>query len=177
MAFTSFLLLAAAQLAAAHFQLQFPLWRADALAQNTSYSEWIYPCREPGSFSVSAWAGELTGSRRCQCAIWCKRQPNGMAALDRLRPDDAPPSVDLHLHQCRPGRQCHQLQLYPDSWCYVERDRCWSSVSAKSPVSARAYPYRWRARLRPGGHSRGTFHPRSATISRDVPELLQPGIR
>ncbi|KAI1347518.1 hypothetical protein F5Y01DRAFT_243582 [Xylaria sp. FL0043] len=31
-------------LVSAHFQLEYPAWRADALAENTTYSEWDYPC-------------------------------------------------------------------------------------------------------------------------------------
>ncbi|KAI0975275.1 hypothetical protein F4678DRAFT_484947 [Xylaria arbuscula] len=31
-------------LVSAHFQLEYPAWRADSLAENTTYSEWDYPC-------------------------------------------------------------------------------------------------------------------------------------
>ncbi|KAI8629007.1 hypothetical protein F5Y19DRAFT_476098 [Xylariaceae sp. FL1651] len=38
------LLPAAVQLASAHFQLEYPEWRSDSLAEGTTYSQWDYPC-------------------------------------------------------------------------------------------------------------------------------------
>ncbi|KAK1752648.1 hypothetical protein QBC47DRAFT_389023 [Echria macrotheca] len=38
------LLLATAQLATAHFALDYPDWRANTLTSGTNYSQWIYPC-------------------------------------------------------------------------------------------------------------------------------------
>lgn len=41
----SLVLLAAAQLATAHFGIEFPEWRADTLAdEDGPYSQWEYPC-------------------------------------------------------------------------------------------------------------------------------------
>lgn len=37
-------LFATVGLVSAHFQLEYPAWRADSLAENTTYSEWDYPC-------------------------------------------------------------------------------------------------------------------------------------
>ncbi|KAI0422807.1 hypothetical protein F5X98DRAFT_103766 [Xylaria grammica] len=31
-------------LVSAHFQVEYPVWRADSLAENTTYSQWDYPC-------------------------------------------------------------------------------------------------------------------------------------
>lgn len=42
---TSIVLLGAAQLAAAHFGIEYPEWRADTLAmEDGPYSQWDYPC-------------------------------------------------------------------------------------------------------------------------------------
>ena len=43
MALTALFLLAAAQLASAHFGLEYPQWRADTL-KNKTFSQWTYPC-------------------------------------------------------------------------------------------------------------------------------------
>ncbi|KAI1361204.1 hypothetical protein F5Y08DRAFT_342941 [Xylaria arbuscula] len=37
-------LFAAAWLVSAHFQLTYPAWRADTLADNTTFDQWSYPC-------------------------------------------------------------------------------------------------------------------------------------
>lgn len=44
--------LAAAQLAAAHFGINYPAWRADTLSDEETYSQWEYPCMS-SSFSIS----------------------------------------------------------------------------------------------------------------------------
>ena len=45
MAFATFLLVVgAAQHASAHFNLLYPAWRADSLA-NANYSQYVFPCR------------------------------------------------------------------------------------------------------------------------------------
>jgi hypothetical protein len=31
-------------LASAHFKLDYPSWRGDSLAENTTYDQWSYPC-------------------------------------------------------------------------------------------------------------------------------------
>lgn len=42
------LLAAAAQLASAHFGLEYPVWRTDTLAnEDGPYSQWTYPCELP----------------------------------------------------------------------------------------------------------------------------------
>jgi len=41
---TTFLLLAAAQLATAHFGLEYPTWRDTTLGTGHNYSQWNYPC-------------------------------------------------------------------------------------------------------------------------------------
>lgn len=38
------LLLAASQLASAHFGLTYPEWRADTLENEDLYSQWTWPC-------------------------------------------------------------------------------------------------------------------------------------
>lgn len=41
-------LLAAAQLASAHFGIEYPEWRANTLSEdNPQYSQWTYPCKSP----------------------------------------------------------------------------------------------------------------------------------
>jgi len=45
MAIKTLAILAAAQLAAAHFAIEYPEWRADTLAEETNYSQWDYPCK------------------------------------------------------------------------------------------------------------------------------------
>ncbi|KAI1202874.1 hypothetical protein F5X97DRAFT_286007 [Nemania serpens] len=37
-------LFAAVELASAHFGVVYPAWRADSLAENTTFSQWNYPC-------------------------------------------------------------------------------------------------------------------------------------
>lgn len=37
-------LFAAVELVSAHFEVVHPPWRADSLAENTTYSQWNYPC-------------------------------------------------------------------------------------------------------------------------------------
>ncbi|TGJ82040.1 hypothetical protein E0Z10_g6712 [Xylaria hypoxylon] len=37
-------LLAVVGLVSAHYAVEYPTWRADSLAENTTYSEWNYPC-------------------------------------------------------------------------------------------------------------------------------------
>ena len=45
MALKSLALLAVAQLASAHFGLEYPTWRTDTLSnEDGPYSQWIYPC-------------------------------------------------------------------------------------------------------------------------------------
>ncbi|KAK3693394.1 hypothetical protein B0T22DRAFT_371950 [Podospora appendiculata] len=44
MAVKAFLLLALAHLAAAHFGVEYPTWRANTLLANTTYNQWVYPC-------------------------------------------------------------------------------------------------------------------------------------
>jgi hypothetical protein len=44
MAVAAFLLLAVAQLATAHFGLEYPTWRAATLGSGHNYSQWAYPC-------------------------------------------------------------------------------------------------------------------------------------
>lgn len=46
---TLLLALGAANLAAAHFGLAYPSWRADTLkgTNETGYSQWLYPCTFP----------------------------------------------------------------------------------------------------------------------------------
>ena len=41
---STILLLSALQLSAAHFSIEYPIWRADTLAENTTYDQWRYPC-------------------------------------------------------------------------------------------------------------------------------------
>ena len=36
--------LAAARLAAAHFGMEYPAWRADTLSDEETYDQWVYPC-------------------------------------------------------------------------------------------------------------------------------------
>ncbi|KAL1843560.1 hypothetical protein VTK73DRAFT_2812 [Phialemonium thermophilum] len=38
------LLLGAAHLVAAHFSIEYPVWRADTLNGDEAYSQWLYPC-------------------------------------------------------------------------------------------------------------------------------------
>ncbi|KAI3324640.1 hypothetical protein HD806DRAFT_534106 [Xylariaceae sp. AK1471] len=47
----------AAELASAHFQLEYPSWRADSLAENTTYDQWSYPCAGVpyGAGNVTEW--------------------------------------------------------------------------------------------------------------------------
>lgn len=44
MAGAAFLLLAVAQLATAHFGLEYPTWRSNTLGSGHNYSQWTYPC-------------------------------------------------------------------------------------------------------------------------------------
>jgi hypothetical protein len=37
-------LLTASPLALAHFKIEYPAWRGDSLAENTTYDQWQYPC-------------------------------------------------------------------------------------------------------------------------------------
>lgn len=41
----SIALLAAAQLATAHFGLEYPEWRVDTLKGEEEYSQWVWPCK------------------------------------------------------------------------------------------------------------------------------------
>ncbi|KAI4595305.1 hypothetical protein KJ359_006979 [Pestalotiopsis sp. 9143b] len=55
---TSIVLLGAAQLAAAHFGIEYPEWRADTLAtEDGPYSQWDYPCANvpDGSGNRTQW--------------------------------------------------------------------------------------------------------------------------
>ncbi|KAK8066012.1 hypothetical protein PG997_012759 [Apiospora hydei] len=54
---SSILLLAALQLSAAHFSIEYPTWRADTLAENTTYDQWRYPCAgaAPGAAGRTEW--------------------------------------------------------------------------------------------------------------------------
>jgi hypothetical protein len=54
------LLIIAAHLAAAHFSIEYPSWRADTLAANTTYSQWIYPCTPSLFFRTSPAANFLS---------------------------------------------------------------------------------------------------------------------
>ncbi|KAK3329226.1 hypothetical protein B0H66DRAFT_609953 [Apodospora peruviana] len=50
MTFIAVALLAAAQLATAHFGIEYPEWRANTLSGNTNYSQWVWPCANvPGN--------------------------------------------------------------------------------------------------------------------------------
>lgn len=50
MGVAAFLLLAVAQLATAHFGLEYPEWRANTLGSGHNYSQWAYPCADvPGN--------------------------------------------------------------------------------------------------------------------------------
>jgi len=44
MAVAAFLLLAVAQLATAHFGLEYPVWRSRTLGTGHNFSQWEYPC-------------------------------------------------------------------------------------------------------------------------------------
>jgi hypothetical protein len=48
-------LLVTAQLASAHFGVEYPSWRADTLSTDTPYSQWVWPCA-----GVPAGAGNRT---------------------------------------------------------------------------------------------------------------------
>ncbi|KAK7967058.1 uncharacterized protein PG986_001335 [Apiospora aurea] len=54
---SSILLLATLQLSAAHFSIEYPTWRADTLAENTTYDQWRYPCAgaAPGAAGRTEW--------------------------------------------------------------------------------------------------------------------------
>ncbi|KAH8882548.1 hypothetical protein GQ53DRAFT_753597 [Thozetella sp. PMI_491] len=58
MGIKTFILAAAtAQIASAHFALEYPQWRANSLAAGSNYSQWIYPCANvnPGAGNRTDW--------------------------------------------------------------------------------------------------------------------------
>ncbi|KAK6834350.1 hypothetical protein PG987_009044 [Apiospora arundinis] len=54
---SALVLLSALQFSAAHFSIEYPAWRADTLAENTTYDQWRYPCAgaPPGAAGRTEW--------------------------------------------------------------------------------------------------------------------------
>ncbi|KAK8059029.1 expression library immunization antigen 1 [Apiospora phragmitis] len=50
-------LLSSLRLSTAHFSIEYPTWRADTLAENTTYDQWRYPCAgaAPGAAGRTDW--------------------------------------------------------------------------------------------------------------------------
>lgn len=143
--------LIAANLASAHFSVDYPEWRGDSL-KNVSYSQYVYPCKFPSSprgqplpskqlklnnsASLGAGVPGNTGNR----TDWPLN--GGSLKLDLHHPwtygtpvksachqiSPANPSL-LSLRQPRSRRKRDKLQLHPHEEL-LERDRQWHPLRA-----------------------------------------------
>lgn len=104
MALAAFVLLAIAQLAMAHFGVEYPIWRDNTLGSSadSNYSQWEYPCKS--SFPSPYLPLGLTKKKyRCRCTRK-SGQPNRLAIDRRQSGARLAPQVDVHFCEPRPWR-------------------------------------------------------------------------